>query len=118
MLADPAVLVKTIVVDARVAGSVASFEEAGAVEVTHWLGKAFWGQGIATRALAEFLARVQPSARSTRAWRRTTSPRGASWRSAASSSSARIAGSPTRAVPRSRSSCSSLRDSAAPSAGR
>ena len=32
-------------------------EEPGKPEVTYWLGKEFWGQGIATRALAAFLAR-------------------------------------------------------------
>jgi RimJ/RimL family protein N-acetyltransferase len=39
-----------------VAGSVASFEDFGQLEVTYWLGREFWGKGIATRALASLLA--------------------------------------------------------------
>lgn len=53
--ADPAVLRKTIVADGRVAGYVASFERVGLREVCYWLGKDFWGKGIATRALSSFL---------------------------------------------------------------
>ena len=55
--ADPGVIIQTILVDGAVAGSVSSYqEEPGKPEVTYWLGKEFWGQGIATRALALFLA--------------------------------------------------------------
>ena len=53
--ADPAVLRKTILADGLVAGYVASFERLGMREVCYWLGKEFWGKGIATRALEEFL---------------------------------------------------------------
>jgi RimJ/RimL family protein N-acetyltransferase len=52
---DSGVLNRTILVDGVIAGHVASFEYAGEREVTYWLGKEFWGQGIATRALAAFL---------------------------------------------------------------
>ena len=37
------------------AGSVSSYEEEGKPKVTYWLGKEYWGKGIATLALAEFL---------------------------------------------------------------
>ena len=60
ILADPTVVIQTIVVDQQVAGSVSTYEEAGVTEVTYWLGKAFWGKGIATHALTHFLAQVQP----------------------------------------------------------
>jgi RimJ/RimL family protein N-acetyltransferase len=55
--ADRSVLTRTIVVDGQVAGSVASYvdPELGAPEVTYWLGREFWGKGIATMALSEFL---------------------------------------------------------------
>ncbi len=33
-------------------------DEPGKPEVTYWLGKEFWGQGIATRALAAFLGQM------------------------------------------------------------
>jgi RimJ/RimL family protein N-acetyltransferase len=52
---DPSVVIKTIVVAGEIAGYVSSYEEDGQPEVTYWLGKAYWGQGIATRALAAFL---------------------------------------------------------------
>lgn len=58
ILSDPTVLMKTIVVDNQIAGSVSSYEEGGVAEITYWLGKAYWGQGIATHALTEFLAKV------------------------------------------------------------
>ncbi len=57
ILMDETVIIQTIIVDGQVAGSVASYEEEGKPEVTYWLGKAFWGKGIATWALKEFLAR-------------------------------------------------------------
>jgi RimJ/RimL family protein N-acetyltransferase len=56
ILADATVIIKTIVCAGQVVGSVLSYEEAGKPEVSYWLGKEFWGKGIATRALSEFLA--------------------------------------------------------------
>ena len=53
---DPTVISKTIVVAGAIVGYVSSYEADGEPEVTYWLGKAYWGQGIATRALAAFLA--------------------------------------------------------------
>ncbi|MDB6074054.1 MAG: hypothetical protein JWO89_1694 [Verrucomicrobiaceae bacterium] len=49
---------KTIVFDGHVAGSVMSYEDAHGPEITYWIGRAFWGQGIATEALVSFLAQV------------------------------------------------------------
>lgn len=46
---------KTIIFEGQVAGNMVSFEQFGEREVGYWLGKEFWGQGIASRALAEFL---------------------------------------------------------------
>ncbi len=58
MLADATVLIKTIIADGQVAGHVLSYETDGKPEVSYWLGKAFWGQGLATRSLTSFLAQV------------------------------------------------------------
>ncbi len=58
ILADATVRAKTIVFDGQVAGSVMSYEDAHGPEVTYWIGRSFWGQGIATQALAAFLAQV------------------------------------------------------------
>jgi RimJ/RimL family protein N-acetyltransferase len=55
--ADPAALRKTILADGRVAGYVASFMRGDSREVCYWLGKEFWGKGIATRALSAFSRR-------------------------------------------------------------
>jgi RimJ/RimL family protein N-acetyltransferase len=61
ILADPSGIIRTIVVDGQVAGSVSSYQDAGHPEVTYWLGKNYWGKGLATRALTEFLAHVNPT---------------------------------------------------------
>ncbi len=50
-------IVQTILVNGQVAGSVSSYVEDGRQEVTYWLGREYWGKGIATWALTEFLAR-------------------------------------------------------------
>ena len=55
ILADQAILTKTVLLDGRVAGHVSSFEQHGEREVTYWLGREYWGRGVATVALREFL---------------------------------------------------------------
>ena len=60
-LADPSGIIRTIVVDGQVAGNVLSYYDAGHPEVSYWLGKQYWGKGLATRALSEFLAQVNPT---------------------------------------------------------
>lgn len=57
ILADDTCIIKTIVFNKQAAGSVSSYVDEGKPEVTYWLGKEYWGQGIATWALKEFLAR-------------------------------------------------------------
>ncbi|HEY7357017.1 MAG TPA: GNAT family N-acetyltransferase [Ktedonobacterales bacterium] len=50
---------RTILWAGQVAGSVACYEEeAGRPEVTYWLGKPYWGKGIATSALRALLLQV------------------------------------------------------------
>jgi RimJ/RimL family protein N-acetyltransferase len=58
ILADPTVIIKSIVCDGQVVGHVLSFEESSKPEVSYWIGQAHWGQGIATWALSAFLAQV------------------------------------------------------------
>jgi RimJ/RimL family protein N-acetyltransferase len=55
ILADKTTINQTILFNGQVAGSVSSYEEEGRPEVTYWLGKEYWGKGIATGALTEFL---------------------------------------------------------------
>jgi RimJ/RimL family protein N-acetyltransferase len=53
--ADPETVIRTIVVDGAVAGQVLSFPRDGVREVGYWLGREFWGRGVAGAALGEFL---------------------------------------------------------------
>ena len=55
ILANESVIVKTIEYEGRVAGNIVSWEMEGEWEVGYWLGKEFWGKGIATQALAEYV---------------------------------------------------------------
>jgi len=57
--ADESVLIKTILFDGEVAGNLVCFEQLGDREVGYWLGKEYWGKGIATQALAEFLQLIE-----------------------------------------------------------
>jgi RimJ/RimL family protein N-acetyltransferase len=50
--------IKTILFDGQVAGNILSFEQSGEREVGYWIGKEYWGKGIATRALSEFLGYI------------------------------------------------------------
>lgn len=52
---DPTILMRTIVDEGRVAGSVGSVVLDGKRQVTYWLGREFWGRGVATRALRALL---------------------------------------------------------------
>jgi RimJ/RimL family protein N-acetyltransferase len=58
IMADPTNIIRTIVCDGQVVGSVSSYEESGKPEVTYWIGRAYWGKGIATRALTAFLVQA------------------------------------------------------------
>jgi RimJ/RimL family protein N-acetyltransferase len=55
ILADPLIALRTIEQSGRVAGYIGAFHRDGRLEVCYWLGKAYWGQGIASGALASFL---------------------------------------------------------------
>ncbi|THU38310.1 GNAT family N-acetyltransferase [Niastella caeni] len=55
LLSDPTINNRTILVDGHIAGSVAKFVMEGDAEITYWIDKKLWGQGIASNALLEFL---------------------------------------------------------------
>jgi RimJ/RimL family protein N-acetyltransferase len=55
IMADQDVLIRTIVFDGNLAGHVAKFVMFGDNEITYWVDRAYWGQGIATKALQLFL---------------------------------------------------------------
>lgn len=52
---DETVLNRVIVVDDEVAGTIGSWGGADEREVTYWIGRPYWGRGIATQALESFL---------------------------------------------------------------
>jgi RimJ/RimL family protein N-acetyltransferase len=60
--ASPEGTIRAVTVDGRLVGSVGSFVADGDTEVTYWIDRSFWGQGIAGRALALLLesVRVRP----------------------------------------------------------
>ena len=49
------VLLRAVEADGQVAGNMVSFAQSGRREVGYWLGRRFWGRGIATAALHAFL---------------------------------------------------------------
>jgi RimJ/RimL family protein N-acetyltransferase len=55
ILADEKVTTKTIVFEGEVAGNILAFDRDGKREVGYWIGREFWGKGLATKALAELL---------------------------------------------------------------
>jgi RimJ/RimL family protein N-acetyltransferase len=55
ILGEPNILIKTVLVDGQVAGSVISYDQDADLEVSYWIDRAYWGQGVATQALAKFL---------------------------------------------------------------
>ena len=54
----PEVINRVVTVDGRLVGSIASFVIEGDAEVTYWIDRSFWGQGIASRALALLMESV------------------------------------------------------------
>lgn len=55
ILDDRQVTKKTILFDGNIAGNIVSFEVSGKREIGYWIGRQYWGKGVATQALAQFL---------------------------------------------------------------
>jgi RimJ/RimL family protein N-acetyltransferase len=58
VLADDSNVVRTIVDEGAVAGNIGCWEQDGRRFVGYWLGREFWGRGLATTALAELAAEI------------------------------------------------------------
>ena len=54
-LTDPTINMRTIKANGEIAGSIAKFVRENDAEITYWIDRKFWGQGIATNALKKFL---------------------------------------------------------------
>jgi RimJ/RimL family protein N-acetyltransferase len=50
--------VRAITHDSRFVGTIASYVSEGSTEVTYWIDRSCWGQGIATRALSLLLEEI------------------------------------------------------------
>lgn len=55
IICDPTAWKRTIVVAGCVAGNILCWDGDGRRFVGYWIGREYWGRGIATAALAEFL---------------------------------------------------------------
>jgi RimJ/RimL family protein N-acetyltransferase len=58
ILEDPSVTAKAILVGDALAGSISCFKSDGHDSIGYWVGKEFWGQGVATQALVLLLDQV------------------------------------------------------------
>lgn len=55
ILRDESVVCRTVMAGDRVAGNVVSWVHAGRHEIGYWIGRDYWGSGVATEALSAFL---------------------------------------------------------------
>ena len=58
ILGNPTTVTQTILLDGKVAGYIGSWPQDGVRLVGYWIGKEYWGKGVATEALARFLCIV------------------------------------------------------------
>ena len=58
-IADPCINMRTINFNDQIVGSIAKFVLEEEAEITYWIDRKFWGKGIATSALNEFLKMEQ-----------------------------------------------------------
>ncbi|MEV6844809.1 GNAT family N-acetyltransferase [Actinoplanes sp. NPDC051411] len=49
---------RAVTVDGRFVGTIASFLMEGDTEITYWIDRRWWGQGVASRAVSLFLSEV------------------------------------------------------------
>jgi RimJ/RimL family protein N-acetyltransferase len=55
ILNNETIIKMTVIFNGKVAGHVSSFEQFGEREVSYWIGREYWGKGVATEALSQFL---------------------------------------------------------------
>ncbi|HUZ61445.1 MAG TPA: GNAT family N-acetyltransferase [Hanamia sp.] len=54
-LSDPTINMRTIKFNDEIVGSISKFVMENEAEITYWIDRKFWGRGIATKALTNFL---------------------------------------------------------------
>jgi ribosomal-protein-alanine N-acetyltransferase len=55
LLTDPTINMRTIRANDEIVGSISKFEIENDAEITYWIDRKYWGQGIASTALQAFL---------------------------------------------------------------
>ncbi|WP_066399780.1 GNAT family N-acetyltransferase [Neobacillus mesonae] len=58
ILTNERIIKQAIIFEDIVVGHVLCFEQFDELEVSYWIGKEYWGKGIATKALWEFLKHI------------------------------------------------------------
>lgn len=58
IMASPDNRFLAITLDAQLVGTIGSYPSEGAIEVTYWIDRTYWGRGIATRALGLLLEEI------------------------------------------------------------
>lgn len=56
ILRDTSAVTRAVICDHELVGNVCSFDAAGRREIGYWIGRPFWGRGIASSAVRQFLA--------------------------------------------------------------
>ena len=59
ILKNKAIVARTIIYKEKIAGHIICWREKYEQQVGYWIGKSFWGRGIASSALADFLQEVK-----------------------------------------------------------
>ncbi len=59
ILNDDAIHKQTVLCEGEIAGHLVCFPQDDRLLVSYWLGQEFWGQGVATAALVDFLELVE-----------------------------------------------------------
>lgn len=55
IMANPACAIRVVLADGSVAGNIGAWTEGAERLVGYWIGREFWGRGIASAALVQFL---------------------------------------------------------------
>ncbi len=56
---DETTALQTIMFDGRVVGNIVCWEQSGEQAVGYWIGREYWGKGIASEALSQFPGHVE-----------------------------------------------------------
>jgi RimJ/RimL family protein N-acetyltransferase len=59
VLSNATIATRTILYHGQPAGNIACFEQSGQRQIGYWIGREYWGEGVATQALVAFLGQIQ-----------------------------------------------------------